>query len=69
MFLYGIILATMGLTISWAAPACNNPVFAEVRKISFKVWVRVHVCDHPAREQLLPLVLSLAHCQVPSPSQ
>jgi len=31
VFLYGIILATMGLTISWAAPACNNPVFAEVR--------------------------------------
>ena len=30
IFLYGLILATMGATISWAAPACNNPVFAEV---------------------------------------
>ena len=31
VFVYGLILATMGLTISWAAPACNNPVFAEVQ--------------------------------------
>ena len=31
VFVYGLILATMGLTISWAAPACNNPVFAEVK--------------------------------------
>jgi hypothetical protein len=28
--LYGSVLVWMGLTISWAAPACNNPVFAEI---------------------------------------
>lgn len=28
--LYGMLLAVMGATISWAAPACNNPIFAEI---------------------------------------
>lgn len=28
--LYGAILVTMGLLKVWAAPACNNPVFAEI---------------------------------------
>ena len=27
---YGLLLACMGLLISWAAPACNNPIFAEI---------------------------------------
>ncbi|PNH07170.1 hypothetical protein TSOC_006380, partial [Tetrabaena socialis] len=27
---YGTLLVLTGLLISWAAPACNNPVFAEV---------------------------------------
>ena len=26
--LYAVLLLSMGLLISWAAPACNNPVFA-----------------------------------------
>ena len=25
---YAVLLLAMGLLISWAAPACNNPVFA-----------------------------------------
>lgn len=28
--LYGCILITMGVLKVWAAPACNNPVFAEI---------------------------------------
>ena len=28
--LYGAVLLLMGATISWAAPACNNPIFAEI---------------------------------------
>lgn len=28
--LYAGVLACMGLLISWAAPACNNPIFAEI---------------------------------------
>jgi MFS family permease len=27
---YTAVLVTMGLTITWAAPACNNPIFAEI---------------------------------------
>lgn len=27
---YGGLLAFMGVLISWAAPACNNPIFAEI---------------------------------------
>ncbi|DBA71660.1 TPA: hypothetical protein ACH3X2_001115 [Trebouxia sp. C0005] len=27
---YGSLLAVMGVLISWAAPACNNPIFAEI---------------------------------------
>lgn len=27
---YGGLLALMGVLISWAAPACNNPIFAEI---------------------------------------
>ena len=27
---YGCILITMGVLKVWAAPACNNPVFAEI---------------------------------------
>ena len=27
---YGLLLGLMGLLISWAAPACNNPIFAEI---------------------------------------
>ena len=27
---YGLLLGCMGLLISWAAPACNNPIFAEI---------------------------------------
>ena len=27
---YATILATMGLTITWAATACNNPIFSEI---------------------------------------
>lgn len=27
---YGALLALMGVLISWAAPACNNPIFAEI---------------------------------------
>jgi len=27
---YGGLLAVMGVLISWAAPACNNPIFAEI---------------------------------------
>ena len=30
MALYGALLLVMGATISWAAPACNNPIFAEI---------------------------------------
>ena len=56
MFLYGIILATMGLTISWAAPACNNPVFAEVRS---PIWPQATCL----------LLISQAHQRVPSPPQ
>ena len=50
VFLYGVILATMGLTISWAAPACNNPVFAEV-------------CSSPSLLVSCGLLLSQAHHQ------
>lgn len=28
--LYGGMMAVMGLTITWAATACNNPIFAEI---------------------------------------
>ena len=28
--LYALVLVCMGLAITWAAPACNNPVFAEI---------------------------------------
>ena len=28
--LYALVLGCMGLLISWAAPACNNPIFAEI---------------------------------------
>lgn len=28
--LYAVVLGCMGLLISWAAPACNNPIFAEI---------------------------------------
>ena len=28
--LYGWVLVTMGILKTWAAPACNNPVFAEI---------------------------------------
>ena len=28
--IYGCILVTMGVLKVWAAPACNNPVFAEI---------------------------------------
>lgn len=28
--LYGAVFACMGLLISWAATACNNPIFAEI---------------------------------------
>lgn len=28
--LYTAVLGVMGLLISWAAPACNNPIFAEI---------------------------------------
>ncbi|KAK9786693.1 hypothetical protein WJX73_003542 [Symbiochloris irregularis] len=27
---YALVLFLMGLSISWAAPACNNPIFAEI---------------------------------------
>ena len=30
MTLTGAVLLAMGATISWAAPACNNPIFAEI---------------------------------------
>lgn len=30
VFWYGVVLFLMGLSISWAAPACNNPIFAEI---------------------------------------
>ena len=29
-FLYGTVLCSMGVLISWAAPACNNPIFSEI---------------------------------------
>lgn len=29
-WVYGGLLAVMGVLISWAAPACNNPIFAEI---------------------------------------
>lgn len=29
-WVYGGLLAVMGILISWAAPACNNPIFAEI---------------------------------------
>ena len=29
-WVYGSLLALMGVLISWAAPACNNPIFAEI---------------------------------------
>ena len=29
-FLYGSVLFVFGLCISWAAPACNSPMFAEI---------------------------------------
>ena len=49
VFLYGIILATMGLTISWAAPACNNPVFAEVPSSALQPSIHpsIHPPNHP----------------------
>ena len=28
--LYGYMLVTLGLLKTWAAPACNNPIFAEI---------------------------------------
>jgi hypothetical protein len=28
--LYAAVLGCMGLLISWAAPACNNPLFAQI---------------------------------------
>ena len=27
---YALLLLCMGLLISWAAPACNNPIFSEI---------------------------------------
>ena len=27
---YGLVLLVKGVLTSWAAPACNNPVFAEI---------------------------------------
>jgi hypothetical protein len=27
---YGALLLLFGLLTSWAAPACNNPIFAEI---------------------------------------
>eukprot|EP01024_Parvocaulis_polyphysoides_P057588 TRINITY_DN6137_c2_g2_i2.p1 TRINITY_DN6137_c2_g2~~TRINITY_DN6137_c2_g2_i2.p1 ORF type:complete len:468 (-),score=20.47 TRINITY_DN6137_c2_g2_i2:1666-2901(-) len=30
IYLYGMILTMMGLTVTWAATACNNPIFAEI---------------------------------------
>ena len=30
MALYAIVLLLMGMSTSWAAPACNNPIFAEI---------------------------------------
>lgn len=29
-WVYGGLLTLMGVLISWAAPACNNPIFAEI---------------------------------------
>ncbi len=28
--LYACVMLALGLLISWAAPACNNPIFAEI---------------------------------------
>ena len=28
--LYALVLLLMGMSISWAAPACNNPIFSEI---------------------------------------
>lgn len=28
--LYAAVLGSMGLLISWAAPACNQPIFAQI---------------------------------------
>jgi hypothetical protein len=28
--LYGVVLLLFGLLTCWAAPACNNPIFAEI---------------------------------------
>ena len=28
VLLYAALLLTMGLIISWASPACNNPIFS-----------------------------------------
>ena len=28
--LYAAVMLSLGLLISWAAPACNNPIFAEI---------------------------------------
>ena len=28
--MYGVVLTVMGMFIAWPAPACNNPVFAEI---------------------------------------
>lgn len=30
VILYGYMLVTLGLLKTWAAPACNNPIFAEI---------------------------------------
>ena len=28
--MYAVVMLALGLLISWAAPACNNPIFAEI---------------------------------------
>lgn len=30
ILLYAVVLVVTGLTITWAAPACNNPIFSEI---------------------------------------
>lgn len=37
--MYAIVMVVCGLLKSWAAPACNNPVFAEIVPVHLRTLV------------------------------
>ena len=50
--LYAVVLVCMGLSITWAATACNNPIFSEIVPPRLRNLVRGMLPD--SRSRALP---------------